>query len=87
MNRRDQINHKDYYQLRFVFTHPEFGDVEVFATSPKPTKTPSIRDISIQSAGVAGDLHADAEDISEPELDLMRLETLRFLSSQDHQHD
>lgn len=87
MNRCNQINHKDYHQLRFIFTHPEFGEVEVFATSPKSSNPLNINDIFIQSAGIAGDLHADAEDISESDLDLMKLETLRFLSTLENKYD
>ena len=87
MGHRGQINHEDYHQLRFVFTHVEFGEVEVFATSPKNVYSPTVSDIVIQSAGIVGDLHADAEDISELDLALMKQEAFRFLSTQEDKHD
>ena len=78
MENADRINNNNFHQLRFVFKHPDFDNVEVFATIPKEVVRPTIDAVVIHSAGIEGDLHADTGDIHESDLALMRAEALTF---------
>jgi hypothetical protein len=52
------------HEIRFDYEHPVHGPSEGVASVPKKAKKPTLKDVTLHSAGLKGDVHVGAEDLS-----------------------
>lgn len=85
--RKNSINHKDYFQLRFKFEH-EGEMLECFATAPSFMQ-PTRYLVTLQQVGLEGDVMLDADDIDPSLADKCLDEALRkwIVEMSLHNHD